>query len=126
MNCHYGLQSGCNVIFLVISGEYKVKDAGLSNNEHDPGNCTQDMFPIKTSNSQTVMRFDKAAYLSCQTQYALQRNWYPDPIEGLFTYQTWNGMDGFWQNGVAVEAMVNAMTYGNHSRYISVVKVAFK
>ena len=83
------------------------------------------MFPIRSSNNQTLM-FDKAALLSCQAQYALQRNWYPDPIEGFFSYQTWNGMDGFWQNGVAIEAMVNAMTYGNHSRYISVVKVLFK
>jgi len=32
-------------------------------------------------------------------------------------------MDGFWQNGIAIESMANAMKYGNHSRYLSVVKV---
>ena len=42
---------------------------------------------------------------------------------GLFTYQSWNGMDGFWQNGIALETMANTMHYGNHSRYFSVVKV---
>ena len=42
---------------------------------------------------------------------------------GLFSYQTWNGMDGFWQNGIALETMANAMYYGNHSRYFSVLKV---
>ena len=80
------------------------------------------MFRIKTNNNENV-KLDNAAFWSCQAQYALQRNWYPDPIGGLFSYQTWNGMDGFWQNGVVVESMVNAMMYGNHSRYSSVVKV---
>jgi len=32
----------------------------------------------------------KAALLSCQAQRALQRNWYPDPIGGLFSYQVFN------------------------------------
>ena len=32
-------------------------------------------------------------------------------------------MDGFWQNGIALETMANAMYYGNHSRYFSVLKV---
>ena len=80
------------------------------------------MYPIKNINNETI-GFDRAAFFSCQAQYALQRNWYPDPIGGLFSYQTWNGMDGFWQNGLAIEAMVNAMAYGNHSRYKSVVQV---
>ena len=80
------------------------------------------MFQIKNNNGQSST-YDKAAFFSCQAQYALQRNWYPDPIGGLFSYQTWNGMDGFWQNGLAIEAMTNAMIYGNHSRYTSVVKV---
>ena len=34
-------------------------------------------------------------------------------------------MDGFWQNGLAIEAMTNAMIYGNHTRYMSVVKVTY-
>ena len=49
---------------------------------------------------------------------------FPDPIAGLFSYQTWNGMDGFWQNGVAIETMTNFMAYGNNTRYASVVKVS--
>merc|ERR1712136_676461 len=93
--------------------------------QKENGNCTQEMFPIKSNNGKTT-EFDKAALLSCQAQYALQRNWYPDPIGGLFSYQTWNGMDGFWQNGVAVEALTNAMIYGNHSRYLSVVQSSLR
>jgi mannan endo-1,6-alpha-mannosidase len=65
----------------------------------------------------------KAALTGCQAQYAFQRNWFPDPIAGLFSYQTWNGMDGFWQDGIAIETMANTMHYGNHTRYFSVVKV---
>ena len=98
------------------------KDVNKTIVQNEPGNCTQEMFPINNESGHTL-EFDKAAFLSCQAQYALQRNWYPDPIGGLFSYQTWNGMDGFWQNGLAVEAMTNAMMYGNHSRYMSVVKV---
>ena len=94
--------------------EYKEND--------ESGNCTKHMFQIKTDNSDNVKN-DNVALWSCQAQYALQRNWYPDPIGGLFSYQTWNGMDGFWQNGVVIESMVNAMVYGNHTRYSSVVKV---
>ena len=54
------------------------------------------------------------AVLACQAQFAMQRNWFPDPIQvinklmitssqGLFSYQTWNGMDRFWQNRVVLE-----------------------
>ena len=75
------------------------------------------------------------AVLACQAQFALQRNWFPDPIQvllkfgpgaedddvmtslqGLFTYQTWNGMDGFWQNGVVLETMANCLHYLNNTR----------
>ena len=105
-----------------ISERNDFEDARAEFLQKENGNCTQEMFPIKSKNGKTT-EFDKAALLSCQAQYALQRNWYPDPIGGLFSYQTWNGMDGFWQNGVAVEALTNAMIYGNHSRYLSVVKV---
>ena len=105
-----------------ISGRNDFEDVRAEFLQKENGNCTQEMFPIKSKNGKTT-EFDKAALLSCQAQYALQRNWYPDPIGGLFSYQTWNGMDGFWQNGVAVEALTNAMIYGNHSRYLSVVQV---
>ena len=37
--------------------------------------------------------------------------------QGLFSYQTWNGMDGFWQNGVILETMANAMHYLNFTRW---------
>ena len=45
----------------------------------------------------------------------------PGTAQGLFTYQTWNGMDGFWQNGVVVETLANCMHYLNNTRYRSVV-----
>ena len=38
--------------------------------------------------------------------------------QGLFSYQTWNGMDGFWQNGVVLETMANAMYYLNFTRFV--------
>ena len=68
--------------------------------------CTMEMF----GNS-------SAALQACRAQYSLQRNWYPDPIQGLFSYQTWNGMDGFWQNGVVLETMANCLHYLNNTRY---------
>ena len=80
----------------------------------------------------------EAAFWACKAQDSLQRNWFPDPIQvaryqqyeqeniylsnfyiflqGLFSYQTWNGMDGFWQNGVVLETMANAMHYLNFTR----------
>ena len=112
-----------NLISFVSKG-YESKDVTDTIAENVKGNCTQEMFPIKSETGK-VIDFDKAALLSCQAEYALQRNWYPDPIGGLFSYQTWNGMDGFWQNGLAIEAMTNAMIYGNHTRYLSVVKVNY-
>merc|ERR1719209_1235149 len=70
------------------------------------------------SNPTTVVGFHPGLL---SAQYALQRNWFPDPIQGLFSYQSWNGMDGFWQNGVVLESMANAMHYLNNTRYSSVV-----
>merc|ERR1711892_486086 len=67
--------------------------------------CTREMFRNKTG-----------AFWACRAQFALQRNWFPDPIQGLFSYQTWNGMDGFWQNGVVLESMANALHYLNNKR----------
>jgi len=66
------------------------------------------------------------AFWACRVQAALQQNWFPDPIQGLFSYQTWNGMDGFWQNGVAVESSANAMHYLNTTRYRSVVVGSYR
>ena len=56
--------------------------------------------------------------LGCMAQYAFQRNWFPDPIAGLFSYQSWNGMDGFWQVArlfnldafKPIEAIIQSMT----------------
>ena len=87
----------------------------------DEGVCIETMFMASAT-----AKARKSAHLACMAQFAFQRNWYPDPIAGLFSYQTWNGMDGFWQDGIAIETMANAMHYGNHSRYFSVVKVIGK
>lgn len=54
---------------------------------------------------------------ACETNVALQRNWYPSPIAGLFSYQAWNGFVGFWQNGAVLETFANFMHYGNNTRY---------
>ena len=66
------------------------------------------------------------AVLACQAQFAMQRNWFPDPIQvinkllcnlmitssqGLFSYQTWNDMDRFWQNRVVLENIANCLHY---------------
>ena len=60
---------------------------------------------------------DTHAYMACMAENALQRNWYPSPIGGLFSYQVWNGFDGFWQNGIILETMLNFMHYARHTRY---------
>ena len=97
------------------------------------GECQEEMFSASieatlsvafSSNTSSIFKAKKAALLACQAQYAFQRNWFPDPIAGLFSYQTWNGMDGFWQDGVAIETLANTMHYGNHRRYFSVLQVS--
>ena len=100
------------------------------------GECEEEMFSMAAAseaseaNAATLSAANssfkaiKAALLACQAQYAFQRNWFPDPIAGLFSYQSWNGMDGFWQDGVAIETLANTMHYGNHSRYFSVLQVS--
>jgi hypothetical protein len=69
---------------------------------------------------------DEAAFQTCVASYVMQENWYPDPIGYLFSYQTWNGFDGFWQDGVTIEAFVNAMKYGNNTRFKSVVDSSYR
>jgi hypothetical protein len=56
----------------------------------DSGECQASMFSGgsqiiggKTVNDDVI----GGALLSCQAQRALQRNWFPDPIGGLFSYQ---------------------------------------
>ena len=53
--------------------------------------------------------------------HLIEPNCCPSGVD--LNFQTWNGMDGFWQNGIAIETMANAMKFANHSRYLSVVKV---
>ncbi|WAQ97961.1 YHG7-like protein [Mya arenaria] len=67
---------------------------------------------------------DTAAYWACRIQFAHQANWFPSPIAGLFSYEIWNGYDGFWQNGAVLETFVNflANTNATHTRYTSVIK----
>ncbi|XP_035685286.1 uncharacterized protein LOC118421888 [Branchiostoma floridae] len=80
-----------------------------------PEDCTAEMF----GNSSTAL-------WACRTQLALQRNWFPSPIAGLFSYQVWNGFDGFWQNGAVLETFANFMHYGNHTRYKTCLKSSLR
>ncbi|XP_066303707.1 uncharacterized protein [Branchiostoma lanceolatum] len=73
--------------------------------------CTMEMFGNSSN-----------AFWACRTELALQMNWFPDPIAGLFSYQTWNGFDGFWQNGAVLEPVVNFMHYANNTRHLSIIK----
>jgi mannan endo-1,6-alpha-mannosidase len=56
-----------------------------------------------------------------QAENALQYNWFPDPMQFLNTYQSWNGFDGFWQNGVVLETMANVKAYTNSTQYEKIV-----
>ena len=43
-----------------------------------------------TANSTCTMEMfggDYSAYMACKAQFALQSNWWPSPIAGLFSYQ---------------------------------------
>ena len=83
-----------NLLFFLLSGR------ALTQQPQSP--------PIPPSRCSLAMfENDANAYQACMAQWALQQNWYPDPIGGLFSYQTWNGFDGFWQNGVILEAYLN-------------------
>ena len=90
---------------LVLTSLSSIRGYGIKDSQ-----CTREMFGN-----------DAAAYWSCLAQFAHQCNWYPSPIAGLFSYQSWNGYDGFWQNGVVLETMANFMHYGNNTRYKSVI-----
>ncbi|VDI70110.1 Hypothetical predicted protein [Mytilus galloprovincialis] len=66
---------------------------------------------------------DFNAYMACKAQFALQSNWWPSPIAGLFSYQVWNGYDGFWEDGIALETFTNFIAFvGNNTRYQEVIK----
>ena len=70
--------------------------------------CTLDMFG-----------YDQNANHACRALDSLQNNWFPSPIAGLFSYQAWNGFDGFWQNGLAIGTLAEYMLYTNSSRYLN-------
>ncbi|CAH1272629.1 Hypp4900 [Branchiostoma lanceolatum] len=89
--------------------------ASLASSAPTPEDCTTEMF----GNSSTAL-------WACRTQLALQRNWFPSPIAGLFSYQVWNGFDGFWQNGAVLETFANFMYYGNHTRYQTCLKSSLR
>ncbi|XP_013384707.1 uncharacterized protein LOC106154774 [Lingula anatina] len=93
----------------------KVLGTGVSDWNDTTSQCTLAMFGG-----------DEAAYWACRTEYAFQQNWWPSPIAGLFSYQTWNGFDGFWRNGAVLEVLTNFMAFANNSRYISVVHSSYR
>ncbi|XP_041357624.1 uncharacterized protein LOC121374585 [Gigantopelta aegis] len=74
----------------------------------------------------TMFGGDVNAFWACTTERALQSNWWPSPIAGLFSYQEWNGYDGFWQDGALLEALANFKSYANNTRYMSVLKSSYR
>ncbi|XP_065175563.1 uncharacterized protein LOC135805457 [Sycon ciliatum] len=96
---------------LGTSRPWRTGTAPIPANSH----CSHDMFPN-----------DTAAYWSCKAQFSMQQNWFPDPLNGFYSYETWNGFDGFWQNGAVLEAFANFAYYANHTRYLSVVKNSYR
>ena len=71
--------------------------------------------------SREMFQNDSNALWACATLDALQHNWFPSPIAGLYDYLEWNGFDGFWQNGAVLLPMVDYMRYTNSSRYHAIV-----
>ena len=122
----------CAGVFLAISEISS--ESGVYHMQQNNNNYLVDQTP-DTSTSVPDSRYtcslsmfanDTFAYMACLAENALQRNWYPSPIGGLFSYQAWNGFDGFWQNGIILETMVNFMQYANHTRYKQVVTGAIR
>ena len=72
---------------------------------------------MKPKDIPNIMLFSTMFSRACETNVAQQRNWYPSPIAGLYSYQAWNGFVGFWQNGAVLETFANFMDYGNNTRY---------
>ena len=72
---------------------------------------------IKPVCSDEMFNGSQEAVQACQTVDALMYNWYPSPLEGFNSYQVWNGFDGFWQDGSALETLVNFDFYTNTTRY---------
>ena len=87
------------------------------NSTPNPGRpvCTLEMF----SN-------DTFAWWACLAVDSLQNNWFPSPIGGLFTYQAWNGFDGFWQNGLVLQTLANYMISTRSTRYKTVLEASLR
>nr|XP_039249574.1 uncharacterized protein LOC120327196 isoform X1 [Styela clava] len=99
--------------------------------------CLGKFMPIKTCQNDVINAVtqpncseaypsDIHAYRACMSAFALQHNWYPSPIAGLFSYPVWNGFDGFWQDGAALETLANFMWYGNNTMYKSVITASIR
>ena len=102
--CFKDLLSTIVVIFAIFVS----LTIGLKTLHHanDKPVCSKEMFENDTN-----------ALLACSTLDALQHNWFPSPIAGLYDYLEWNGFDGFWQNGAVLLPMVDYMRYTNSTRY---------
>ncbi|KAL4230492.1 hypothetical protein ACF0H5_010874 [Mactra antiquata] len=85
--------------------------------------CTSVLHSVDVNEACTMEMYgnDSAAYWACKIQFAHQANFFPSPIAGLFSYEIWNGYDGFWQNGAVLETLANFVHYTNntHTRYMT-------
>ncbi|KAL4230491.1 hypothetical protein ACF0H5_010873 [Mactra antiquata] len=88
--------------------------------------CTSVLHSVDVNEACTMDMYgnDSAAYWACKIQFAHQANFFPSPIAGLFSYQVWNGYDGFWQNGIVIETLTNFIHYTNntHTRYMTPIR----
>ena len=88
---------------------------------------TRDLIDVDDSSCNMAMfGGDTNAYWACLTESALQTNWFPSPISGLYSYQDWNSFDGFWQNGAVLETLANFAHYANHTRYRNAILSSYR
>lgn len=77
----------------------------------------------KSTCSMEMFDGDFSAYMACKTQFALQSNWWPSPIAGLLSFQAWNSLSAFWENGIILETYANFVAFvGNNTRYRGIIK----
>ena len=69
---------------------------------------------------------DTSALWACQALDSLQHDWFPSPVAGLYTWLDWNGLNGFWQNGVILQTILDYVTYTKSSRYEKVILGAWR
>jgi len=63
---------------------------------------------------------------ACKTAAALNHNWYPSPASSVRTYQSWNSMSGFWQDGTVLESLANWMHRANNTRQLSIIRSSLR